>query len=60
MDGSVRTCTDCGESYNLPIPYEQANPLIRDLCLPCIKKMQRDYEVEMEKKQGRPDSEGWF
>ena len=40
-----RVCEDCRKPYTLPIPYEQANPQIRDKCLDCIKAMQRDHET---------------
>ena len=35
MPGS-RVCEGCGKSYTLPLPYEQANPVIRDFCFDCV------------------------
>lgn len=39
----VRTCVKCGNPYTID-NYEKANPMVRDLCLPCI-------EEEFEKRQ---------
>lgn len=39
-DGSEdRTC-GCGAHYRLPVPYERANPTIRDLCPDCVYEYQ--------------------
>lgn len=35
----MRTCATCGKEYPLLIPYEKANPKIRDLCVDCIEEM---------------------
>jgi len=43
MPGS-RVCEDCGKPYDLPVPYDRANPLIRDKCLDCIAVLQRNHE----------------
>jgi hypothetical protein len=34
----------CGDHYTLPMPYEYANPLIRDMCPICISLFQRENE----------------
>ena len=53
----LRDCEDCGEPYTLPIPYEQANPQIRDKCVECISIMQRDHgKTEQPVKL----NDGWF
>ena len=51
----LRDCEDCGGSYTLPIPYEQANPQIRDKCVECISIMQKTHENTNE-----PVKEEWF
>ena len=39
-DGStIRKC-GCGQTYTLPIPYDHANPAIRDLCTACFSEEQ--------------------
>lgn len=52
-----RICEDCGKPYTLPIPYDQANPQIRDKCLDCIKAMQRDHEVTVTPKEKQDE---WY
>ena len=39
-----RYCGECGEFYLLPLPYEQCNPITRDLCTACISDLQRSHE----------------
>lgn len=51
-----RDCVDCGKPYDLPIPYEQANPAIRDRCVECISVMQHNHE----EKAYEPVKEEWF
>jgi hypothetical protein len=43
-DGSEHRICSCGDHYELPIPYEQANPEIRDKCPTCTSLMQRQRE----------------
>jgi hydrogenase maturation factor HypF (carbamoyltransferase family) len=43
-DGSEYRICGCGDHYTLPIPYDRANPRIRDLCPFCISEMQREQE----------------
>ncbi len=31
-----RYCGSCGEPYLLPLPYDNCNPEIRDLCIDCL------------------------
>jgi len=52
-----RDCEDCGKPYALPIPYEQANPVIRDKCVECISVMQREHVKTDEKPVKK---EEWF
>ncbi len=52
VESTLRTCIDCGKQYLLPIPYEKANPLIRDRCVDCISIYQRNHE--------RTEKEEWF
>ncbi len=48
-DGSEdRYCGQCRTHYLLPVPYEVVNPLIRDLCVECIDKWQREQEPTRE------------
>ena len=44
----IRTCADSGKTYDLPIPYEKANPDIRDKCIDCIEKYQQEHEKKGE------------
>jgi hypothetical protein len=38
-------CKTCGSEYTLyDLPYEKANPLIRDYCIDCIADMQEQYK----------------
>lgn len=39
MIGESRKCA-CGRTYTLPLPYDAANPEIRDLCPDCLSKEQ--------------------
>jgi len=55
-----RTCKDCGKLFDLPIPYEQANALIRDRCTDCIAKLQREHEEKMQKPQPEIAGQDWF
>ncbi len=44
MTDNFKVCRDCGEPYVLPIPYADANPLIRDRCVDCIAIYQQENE----------------
>jgi hypothetical protein len=55
--GKKEDGTSCREIYDLPIPYEQANPIIRDLCPECIGRLQRDHDRESKKEIASQD---WF
>lgn len=44
MTSTWRICKKCNHDYLLPIPYEQSNPGIRDLCEECIGEYQRENE----------------
>ena len=35
-DGSEHRECGCGKCYTLPVPYDKANPAIRDMCPVCI------------------------
>ena len=35
-----RYCGECGEFYQIPLPYEKCSEKTRDLCVECIKRMQ--------------------
>jgi hypothetical protein len=45
-DGSEYRICSCGDHYELPIPYAQANPEIRDKCPECVSVMQRKREEQ--------------
>ena len=53
----LRECEDCEKLYTLPIPYDQANPLIRDKCVNCISIMQRNHEKTPEPVKKKDE---WF
>ena len=37
-------CKKCGDEYSLAgLPYERANPIIRDYCIQCIAEMQESH-----------------
>jgi hypothetical protein len=39
-DGSEQRICGCGDHYCLPLPYEKANPRIRDMCPVCLSQWQ--------------------
>lgn len=47
-----RLCSDCHEPFMVPVPYEDQNPDIRDKCVECISKYQREHE--------KTEKEEWF
>jgi len=49
-DGSEQRICGCGDHYELPIPYAEANPAIRDLCPVCLSEEQ--YRRLEEEKEG--------
>jgi hypothetical protein len=50
-----RKCEDCGKQYELPLPYAQANPLIRNKCVDCISIYQRENDMKLKPRAGE-----WF
>ncbi|MDD1695115.1 MAG: hypothetical protein LUQ71_10365 [Methanoregula sp.] len=50
-DGSEDRICGCGDHYRLPIPYERANPLIRDMCPNCVYEFQNLHIPEEPKEE---------
>jgi hypothetical protein len=51
----------CKKPYALPIPYKDANALIRDLCPECIDRFQREHRegIPAAPKE-KPANQEWF